>query len=315
MKFRDRLKYAAQILTGKNDRGFQLRQPTQTRQMPFSLPVWGRHSEIAPLVNYESYVNEGYKLNPIIYSCIRKIARTAPAANLVIEREIDGQREIVANHVLLETFQNPNPYLSAFDFKVLVHTYLNLVGEVYVIKVGFGGRVGRPTKPGEFYLPRPDLMRPVPSKNGNGLDGFVYVGLDGKRVPFGPDEVIHIKYYDPADPFNGFGRGLSPLSAAARMADIDNRMTVMIRDFFEGGAIVSGLLKVKHQIIDDDEMQRLHNRLKLQYSMSSDKQWYDMILDADADYQRIGLYFDEMALPDLRSLAESRVCSVFDIPA
>lgn len=275
------------------------------------LPMWGRGVELPPLVNYQSYVSEGYQKNSVVYSCIRKVATTAPAALLAVERVKDGQREFISDHALLHTFQNPNPHTSAFTFQELIHTFLNIVGEAYVIKVGFGGRVGRPVKPGEFYLARPDLMHPVPGEKK--LLGFVYRGVDGKRTPFMPDEVIHIKYPNPNDQWEGLGRGLAPLSAAAMETDVDNRMMVLIKDFFENGATVAGILKIKHAITDPDEITRIHNRLKQQYT--GDKKWYDMILDADAEYQRLGLNFDEMALPQLRSLTESRICAVFDVPA
>lgn len=314
MRFRERLKYAMQILTNTNSRSHLPARGAQhfdVKQMPFALPMWGRGTEIPALVNYNTYVNEGYKLNSIVYSCIRKISSTAPAAALTIERTVDGQREVSPNHPLLATFQNPNPHISEFSFKELCHTYMNLIGEVYIIKVGFGGRPGRPVKPGELYLPRPDLMHPVPGEKK--LLGFVHRSIDGKRTPFLPDEVIHIKYPDPNDQYEGFGRGLAPLSAAALLTDVDNKTTVLLKDFFENGAIVSGLLKIKHRITDENEIAQLHKRLRDQYT--GDHKWYDMILDADADYQRIGLNFNEMALPDLRMLTESRICSVFDVPA
>lgn len=311
MKLRDRFKYAYRILRGNSYRPPNGRQPLNVRQMPFALALWNRRSEILPLVNFESYVNEGYKANSVVYACISKIATTAPAAALVVEREVDGKREIVSDHRLLRAFQNPNPHLSAFAFKELIHTYINLIGEAYIIKVGFGGKPGWQTRPAELYLPRPDLMYPVPGEKK--LLGFVHRSLDGTRTPFTPEEVIHVKRPNPNDPYEGFGRGLSPLSAAATLVDVDNRISVMVKDFFENGAIVAGLLKLKHPITDDDYIGQLHNRLKQQYT--GDKHWYDMILDADADYQRIGLNFDEMALPSLRGLTESRICSVFDVPA
>lgn len=312
MKLSDRFKYAYRILRGSSSYRPPPdgRHPLHVRQMPFSLPIWSRRNEVPPLINYEAYAREGYQQNAVVFSCIDKIATTAPSANLIIERDVDGKREPVTDHFLLRTFQNPNPHMSAYTFKELLHTYLNIAGEAFVIKVGFGGRPGGQTKPGELYLPRPDYMRPIPGDKQ--LLGFVYCGSDGRRTPFSPKEVIHIKRINPFDMLEGFGRGLPPMSAAAYAIDADNKMTMLIRDFFDGGAIVSGLLKIKHTIVDDDEIVRLRNRLKQQYT--GDKHFFDMILDADAEYQRIGMSFDEMALPNLRNLSESRICAVFGVP-
>lgn len=301
--------------------------------MPFSFPTWNLRREILPLVDYLSYASEGYAKNSVVYSCIRKIATTAPAASLRVERIVDGQREAVASD-LTSIFQSPNPYLNAFTFQETIHTFLNLIGECFIIKVGLGGRVGRPLKKPELWFARPDRMHPVPA--GKKLLGYVYISEDGKRTPFTPDEIIHVKYPNPLDQWEGLGRGLSPLSAAAIETDVDNNSTAFMKEFFNNACVPFGLLKSKH-ILDDVDVTRIRQRMKEQYGSAAQtsgsvtpqqqswngfvqqtragKRWHElMILDADMDYQKMGLAPDEIALPEIRSLTESRICSVFDVP-
>jgi HK97 family phage portal protein len=72
------------------------------------------------------------------------------------------------------------------------------------------------------------------------------------------------------------------------------------------------LLKSKH-VLDDDEIKRIRARIRSQYA--GERKWHEiMILDAEAEYQRMGLNLDEMAFPALRGLTESRICAVFDVP-
>lgn len=309
MKLSQRLKYAWSIVASKKG---EYNKIANTKQLPFTLPMWWNSQEIPPLIDYQAYVREGYKQNAVVHACIRTIAGAAPMAKMVVEREVNGQREVVRDHWLNLTFQNPNPHMSEFEFKELIHTYLNIAGECFLIKVRLGGKRGWSTGPGEFYVPRPDMMRPILGRRS--IKGYVHTSTNGEKTPFEPGEVVHIKYPNPDDPLEGFGRGLSPLSAAARITDIDNRTTAIIDNFFKKGAMVAGLLKLKHRVTNEDEFEYIRRRLLQQYT-SDEKNFYDMILDADAEYQRIGLNFDEMALPELRSLTESRICSIFKVPA
>jgi len=287
------------------------RRSTERKAMPFSMPTWNRGQPILPLVDYRSYAEEGYAKNSVVYACIRKIATTAPAAALRVERNVDCQREQVDSR-LVDLFQNPNPYLSGFVFQETIHTFLNLIGECFLIKVGLGGRVWRPLNKLELWIVRPDRMNPVPVEKE--LLGYVYIAADGKRTPFLSDEVIHIKYPNPLDEWEGLGRGLSPLSAAAIEADIDNFSTAFMKDFFNNACVPFGVLTSEH-ILDDPEVLRIRARMKEQYSNQDKRAWNElMIIDASMKYQRMGLGIDEMAFPEIRGLTESRICAVFDVP-
>ncbi|MFQ5629671.1 MAG: phage portal protein [bacterium] len=256
-----------------------------------------------PQHDYQAYAGEGYAQNSIVYACIRKIATTAPAAELVVRRKDGEIIETLPEHPIARMFARPNDFTSGFEFQELIYTFLNLIGECFIIRV--------PGEPGELYVVRPDRMFPIPS--GRRLLGFVYRNDQGGiRVPFMPDEVIHIKYPNPLDEFEGLGRGLSPLSAAAFEADADIKASRYLRDFFQNAAIPFGLLKSK-SVLDDLEIERIRARIKSQYS--GERNWAEiMILDADAEYQKMGLTMQEITFPDLRRLTESRICSVFDVP-
>lgn len=268
--------------------------------------------EVTRMVDYATYCVEGYERNAIVYSCVREIARSAPSARLQVKKRLaQGQTEIWEDHPLQAVLDYPNPQQSAFDFIELLNTYLNLDGNVFIVREMAGKRTTK------LWLPRPDRMTPVVARGAavweaKGLLGFVYTSESGEKVGFLPDEVFHIKFPNPYDPTGGLGRGIPPLMSAAAEADIDNTATQFTRSIFKNGLVPSGLLKSKN-ILSDTEVARIRARLRSQYG-GVEKAGETMILDADAEYQKMGLDMTEVAFPDLRAISETRICSTFKVP-
>lgn len=309
--------------------------PRERRAMPFSFTTWLQRRPVAPIVDWVSYCREGYA-NSLVYPCIRKIATTAPFAVMRVEKLVGGLYEAVA-HPLNDLLAKPHPGLTGFEFQEALHTYLNLAGECFIIKIGMGGKVGRPLKMPELWFARPDRISPV--VKARELLGYVYVADSGERTYFVPEEVLHIKYPNPNDPLEGFGRGLSPLNAAAREVGVDNSATLYMADFFENACVPFGLLRAKHTM-DQPEIDRVRENIRAQYTAKAHatgggglnsatwngwtingsasgmaRAWHEiMIVDADLEYQELGKSPDKIVLPDIRAFTESRVCSVFDVP-
>lgn len=270
--------------------------------------------EVTRLVDYPTYVEEGYKRNAVVYAAVREIARTTPSARLQVHRRLKrGQTEILETHPLQRLLDYPNRWQSHYDFLETLVTYLNLDGNAYVIKE----REETGAQTVAMWLPRPDLMTPVldPRKSvfdEDALLGYVYTTQNGEKLYFLPDSVIHFKYPNPNDPYGGLGRGHPPLMAAAADADNDNSQTSFIKQFFINGAVPSGIIKSKN-ILDDAEVRRIQSRIGEQYS--GEVNWHKvMVLDADAEYQQTGLNLDQMVFPDLRAISETRICAAFKVP-
>jgi HK97 family phage portal protein len=268
--------------------------------------------EVTRLVDFNTYCEEGYKRNAVVYSAVREIARTAPSARLQVHKRLgQGQTEIQEDNPIQDLLDFPNPWQSHYDFLETLITYLNLDGNAYIIRE----REGVNTK--AMWLPRPDLMSAVVDGKksifeANALLGYAYITQTGEKLYFLPEDVIHIKYPNPNDPHGGMGRGHPPLMAAAADADNDNNQTTFIKQFFKNGAVPSGIIKSKN-ILDDGEVRRIQSRIGEQYS--GEANWHKvMVLDADAEYQQTGLNLDQMVFPDLRAISETRICAAFKVP-
>jgi len=167
-----------------------------------------------------------------------------------------------------------------------------------------------PRGPVEALFPlRPDCVRPV--AKGGELLGYVYE-TDGGKTPYLPEEMIDVKYPNPLDVLEGLGRGRSPLMAAAYVGDVDNATTKFLKQFFDNAVVPFGLLKSKQKLVDS-EVARIRARIRAQYAGMS--HWGDvMILDADAEYQRLGLSMQELGFEHLDARNEARICSVLKVP-
>lgn len=271
--------------------------------------------EVVRLVDYETYCEEGYKRNAVVYASVREIARTAPSARLQVHRRLTrGQTEIFEDSPLQTVLDMPNPRQSHYDFVEMLLTYLNLDGNAFILRERRDGPRGETIA---MWLPRPDKMTPVIDTRRQVYDegallGYSYMMQNGEKVLFMPEQVIHIKYPDPNDRYHGLGRGIPPLMAAAFDADNDNSQTTFIKQFFKNGAVPSGIIKSRN-ILDDSEVKRIQNRISEQYA--GEQNWHKvMVLDADAEYQQTGLNLSEMVFPDLRAISETRICAAFKVP-
>ena len=271
---------------------------TGRKEYPFSFPTWRTGNPIPSLINYNTYVKEGYNRNELVYACITLVASNAPSAPMKAWRMVDDS-PVPVEHPLIELLDRPNPRQSRFEFFEMINTFLNLEGNAFIVK-----------QTDELWLSRPDRMRQVFADNE--LAGYVYIREDERRIPFLPDEIVHVKMPNPGDPYDGLGRGIPPLGAGAYATDIDNKATDFLKAFFENAAVPYGMLTTKN-ILEDDEVVRIRERLREQYSGS--RKWHEtMILDAEASYQKLGADISEIAWPDLRRVTESRICMTFKVP-
>ena len=271
-------------------------------ESPYTWPVWAEGDPQWTPSTMENYTAEGYQGNAIIYACIARKAETAATVALRVYSGEHNQPNMAPDaHPLAMLVRRPNRYMSWFELQELLITYLELDGNCYLAKVR-----RRPGGPVEALYPlRPDNVRHVP-KDGD-LIGYIY-----NNETWLPEDIIDVKYPDPCDQYEGLGRGRSPLMAAAYVGDVDNAATKFLKQFFDNAVVPFGLLKSKQKLIDA-EIGRIRQRMRQQYG--GVRNWGDiMILDADAEYQRLGLSFQEMGFDDLDARNEARICSVLKVP-
>jgi HK97 family phage portal protein len=287
-------------------------------ETPWAWPLWRQGQPDWTPPTLQGFAEAGYGDNAIVFACIAAKAQSAALAPLVA---YTGQRakpeRLPDAHPLSSLLLKPNPWQSWYEFMELLITYLELDGNAFIWQAPATAlRSAQDAVPAGLFPLRSDRVRPVPGRTREQpLLGYVYDPADQgawSREPYLPDEIIHVKYPNPADPFEGLGRGTSPLGAAAKPVDVDNATTSFLKNFFDNAVAPFGLLKSKQHLVDT-EVKRIRERLRAQYG--GVQNWGDvMILDADAEYQRLGLSMQEMTFSDLDFRNEARICMVLRVP-
>lgn len=292
-------------------RGVSQQKATQPNgRVPFIWPAWRNNQPQWQLINYEAYANEGFSANSIIYSAIMYKARAGIIAPLrAYKGETDKPELLPVTHWLQKLCLRPNPHQSWAEFMALNIVYFNLSGNSYTALIRQGGQVTK------MYLFRPDRVWIIPSPDRKQVIGFYYVPEGhswGNGIPWLAEDVIHVKLPNPADPLDGMGYGLSPLSAAARSVDVDNSLTKFLQLFFKNGAMPNGILKYDIPLTDD-EVSRARERWMEIYGGAEN--WIGpAVLDQGGSYERTGLTFEEMDVSKLDARNESRIVAPFGVP-
>lgn len=157
----------------------------------------------------------GYANHGTAYSIISYILATAaplPWAVYALDTT-DNRAKPQPKHPLAQLLYRPNPRQSWADFKIEAAGGLLLHGETFIRRVvpPFGSQRGKTT---ELYaLPAPCVeLLPVGGQLGrfDAPTGYRFTDpATGQWTDYPPDEILHLKTWNPANP----ARGLSPIAA------------------------------------------------------------------------------------------------------
>ena len=284
-----------------------------TKRAPYLWMTWQEGEPQWYMADFASYVEEGYQMNAVIHAAVSYKERAISSVPIrAYAGDPDSPERLPPTHPLTRLVMRPNPYQSWREFQQQRVAYLNLAGNSYTLL----DRPSRSAPPTALYNLRPDRVRIVPGKDG-GLTGYVYKRNDEDSwkkgaIPILVQDMMHKKFTNPLDPFEGLGYGLSPLAPLARSGDVDNSITRFLKKFFDQGAMVTGVLKARDRL-DEPTVSRIRQRWKEVYG-GSDNWDETVILDQGFDYQRIGMTFKEMGFETLDDRNEARMLAPFGVP-
>jgi HK97 family phage portal protein len=209
-----------------------------------------------------------YSQIPAVYAAVSELAEATGQVDWhLYQRSASGSDEDrveitpARGHAALDLWAKPNPFMSRSFFVEYTQLHLDLAGETFIV-IGTDGRAtsnaGR-LLPLTLWPVSPAAMTPVPHPQ-RFLAGYVYTDPDGQKVPFGVDEVIHVKYPNPLDPY----RGLSPVAALMPDLESSRAATEWNRRFFLNDATPGGIIEMDEDITDD-EFDELEARWRRQH--------------------------------------------------
>lgn len=237
-----------------------------------------------------------------VYACVRAIAQSAASVPVRVWRMDErGERRLAGPHEpLARLLARVNPRQSLTDLIEATLIGLELTGNAYwALERDAAGQVA------ELWPMRPDRVKIVPGRNL--VQGYTYEA-NGRRVVFKPHEVIHFRYFSPADDFYG----LSPLTAAADSVATDLFAVAYNQGFFRRGARPEGVISSQVQL-SEEELKRLRAQFEELYA-GVDRAHRVMVLGSDLQWQALGVGPRDADFLQQRRLSREEVCAVFGVP-
>ncbi|OFW78889.1 MAG: hypothetical protein A2201_07760, partial [Alicyclobacillus sp. RIFOXYA1_FULL_53_8] len=278
---------------------------------PYVWPVWKQGRPEYHIVDLQSYIDEGFNLNTLIYSAIMYKVRAISATKLRAYKGDPEKPEILMpSHPLAKLVARPNPSQSFLEYQQLQCVYFNLSGNSF----GLLDRPKRGGLPEAIYPLSPLRVYVIPGKK-NELIGFLYVP-EGKShengTPILPEDMMHVKLPNPGDAMEGMGYGLSPLSPMARSANVDNDVTDFLKKFFESGTMMNTYITFD---VPMEEGVLAQSRERFMEIYGGYENWMKpAALDSGGKIQKFGYNFDEMGFEAIDERNESRILGPFGVP-
>lgn len=196
--------------------------------------------------NIKAYVTEGYGQNPVVNACVSIIATAG--ANVKLEMHSlseGGDKKVDLNHPVLAVLAQPNPMQTWEEFALEMIAWHRVAGEVFILRLPEKGQ------PKELHILNPEMMNVKASEFGNLPKAYEYGDGEKKRIfPVnlitGVSQVLHIKTFNPTNPW----RGLSPLSPAARAADMHNNGARWNSALLANSARPSGVIEIAGTVME-----------------------------------------------------------------
>ena len=171
-----------------------------------------------------------------VYSCVRMRSQALAALPIV---HYDEAGEMVERSPVVELLQYVNPHWSWNRLAAQIESSLCLWGEAFLyVDRGQSGTA----PPQELWWLRPDRVRPVIHAE-EYIAGFLYDDGTASPRPFSTDEIVWLRYANPADEFSG----LAPLTAASLAADVSTSAMKSNRAIFVSGNVPAALVMPEAQ--------------------------------------------------------------------
>lgn len=300
--------------------------------------VFGARSPIWTPREYARMAKEGYEENTWVYACVtgtcdatkqipfaaykindsglqertrrrlqKKVAfmrqNPQPDVKARIRRmKALGELEEIDSHPLMALLANPNPLMSAAEFKDAYFGYLLLSGNSYVE----GVRPIQSRPPVELWPHRPDRITVIPGDGAFRVSAYRYKP-NSKFVDLPAETVMHSRFFHPTNDWYG----LSPIEAAARAVDRDNAAESWNTALLQNGARPSGALTTDAEL---GEEQKLELKEAMDERSNPKAAGRPLLLEGGLSWQEMGLTPRDMDWLNSQVWSMKRIAAAFHYP-
>lgn len=245
---------------------------------------------------YGKFADEGYVKNVIAHRCISIIASGAASVPFRLSRLIDGVRNEISEHRLLNLLNSPNPCIGRSDFFETIYSHKLIGGNAYIQLIKDSNNL-----PVELFALRPDRISII-AGNGCVPQGYRYE-VNGTEKDFrvdritGRSDILHLKKFHPLNDWYG----LSSIEAAAYSIDQHNEASAWNQALLQNGARPSGALIVKTgengegEYLSEEQYVRVKNQMEDVYSGSANA-GRPMLLEGGLEWKEMSISPKDMDL-------------------
>ncbi len=243
--------------------------------------------------------------NSWVYASVRSIAEElAKISFRLYQVNKDGVHEEIFDHEILDLLDGVNPFQTGYELRYLTGSHLELAGNSYWLLDG----VEKDTdKPKAIFLLNPRYTNPVPAPLPEFIKGYSY-SIDGKTVTYKPAQILHFKYPDPNDPYQGIGT----VQAIADWIDSDNFANDVNLNYFKNGARLGGLLSSENAITDA-QMKVLRASFENLYKGAGNA-YRIAVLPKGVKYDEASSNPKDMDFANLQSVMRDKILAGFRVP-
>lgn len=259
----------------------------------------------------------------------------------LVRNNVTGADETIETEVwtdangekLFRKFQFPNAYTTKAEFLTLLAIDLLTCGEYYVYLEANEGvdlttqtrdqltdpndphaplnrllaGLGADSQIKAMYRVPPQIMKPVPSEDRRGIEGYA-MHSDAGIFAFNFAEVIHVKLPNPADNF----RGLSPLVAALKPVLLDRFSTEHMIRFYKSGARLGGVITTE-KTLGKEQLGRFQRSFEASYT-GRQNHHRTLILPPGMDYKQVEQNPAETALLEFCRYNREAILATMRVP-
>lgn len=260
-------------------------------------------------------LREPYRKSDLCYICISTTAKAISQVPIITSKVVNTNtgdtKPLPFSDPRQRIWHRPNYITDRYTFKEAIVTFLFHDGEAFILPFPPGL-----SPPDSIWVIRKNYIRPMKDPRTGNLIGWWYnprghFNSDGVgnqtpgTIPIGIDEIAHIYFFNPYDPFSGF----APLEAGRLNIIVDYRAATYTSNFFENGAVPGGMLYTEQKLSDKqflrakEQFQAQHGGYRNAYRLA--------VLEQGLKYTQTGLTQKDMELGDLRGLTAERIYQIF----
>lgn len=210
----------------------------------------------------------------------------------------------VTNHAAWDLWQKPNDFMTRQEFVEVAQQHIDLAGESPWV-VAYDKRAKN--LPLELWPVRPDRMEPDPDPR-KFLVGWNYRSPeDGKLIPLGLKEVIHLRTPNPLDPY----RGCSPITTLLITLGRTKAAQQWNLNFFANSARPGGIIQVPKRLTDD-EFDELTLRWNEQHRGVGNA--HKVAVLEHGEWKELGFSIKDLQVTELRESDRDEILEAYGFP-